>query len=434
MTTALRVGPGRPLRGEVRVPGDKSIGHRALLLGALADGTSQVRGFTGGADVEATLGAVEALGARVRRDGTRLEIDGAGLGLGRAEPVALDCANSGTTMRLTAGLVSAVPGEVTLDGDGSLRRRPMERVAAPLRQMGARIETHDGRPPLRVRGTHLTAIDYTLPVASAQVKSAVLLAGLRTAGETRVREPLATRDHTERMLAAMGGGVTRAPGMVTVRGGVPLAPLVLTLPADPSSAMFFAVAASLVPGAELVLRDVGVNPTRTGGLELLARMGATIERRDAHEEGGEPRADVVVRAGTLSGIVITPDEVPNAIDELPILAIAAALADGETRLSGAGELRVKESDRLAALEQLRAVGGDLDVTADGFVIRGSGGRPLRGGRIVAGGDHRIAMAFAVARLRSEQGVEIDDPDCARVSFPGFFEQLVALGAGVERPA
>jgi len=434
MTRALRVGAGRPLHGEVRVPGDKSIGHRALLLGALADGTSEVRGFTGGADVEATLGVVAALGARVRRDGTRLEIDGAGLELGRDRAVTLDCANSGTTMRLTAGLVSARPGDVTLDGDESLRRRPMERVAGPLRAMGARIDTVDGRPPLRVRGAALSAIDYTLPVASAQVKSAVLLAGLRTAGETRVREPLATRDHTERMLAAMGGGVTRAPGIVTVRGGVALSPLALTLPADPSSAMFFAVAASLVPGAELLLRDVGVNPTRTGGLALLARMGAHVERRAQHEEGGEPRADVLVRAGRLHGIVITPEEVPNAIDELPILAIAAALAEGETRLSGAGELRVKESDRLAALEQLRTVGGDVAITDDGFVIRGSGGRPLRGGRIAAGGDHRIAMAFAVAGLRSEQGIEIDDPECARVSFPGFFEQLAALGAGVEQVA
>jgi len=431
MTAALRVGPGRVLRGEVRVPGDKSIAHRALLLGALADGTSVVRGFTGGADVEATLGVVQALGAMARWKDATVEITGRGLELGRDAPVALDCANSGTTMRLTAGLVAARAGDVTLDGDASLRRRPMERVAAPLRAMGARIDTHEGRPPLRVRGGALEAIEYVLPVASAQVKSAVLLAGLRTAGETRIHEPLPTRDHTERMLAAMGGAVTRTAATVTVRGGVALRPLMLTLPADPSSAAFFAVAASLVPGAELVLRDVGLNPTRTGGLDLLERMGAHIERRTVQEEGGEPRADVVVRAGRLHGIVIAPHEVPGAIDELPVLAIAAALAEGETRLSGAAELRVKESDRLAALAQLRDVGGDVDITDDGFVIRGTGGRPLRGGRIAAGGDHRIAMAFAVAGLGSEGGIEIDDPDCARVSYPGFFEQLVALGAGVE---
>lgn len=434
MSAGMRVGPGRALRGEVRVPGDKSIAHRTLLLGALADGISRVDGFTGGADVEASLGVARALGAEVTWEGTRLAIGGAGLDLGRDEAVTLDCANSGTTMRLTAGLVSARPGDVTLDGDGSLRRRPMERVAEPLRTMGARIDTQDGKPPLRVRGGRLTAIDYVLPVASAQVKSAVLLAGLRTDGETRVREPLPSRDHTERMLAAMGAAIGRSGDVVTVRGGVTLKPLVLSLPADPSSAMFFAVAASLVPGAELVLRDVGTNPTRTGGLELLARMGAHVEYRNAHDEGGEPRADVVVRGGTLKGIVISPDEVPGAIDELPILAIAAALAEGETRLSGAEELRVKESDRIDAIAQLRDVGGDIDVTRDGFVIRGSGGRALRGGRIAARGDHRIAMAFAVAGLRSDAGVEIDDPECARVSFPGFFEQLAALGAGVERLA
>jgi 3-phosphoshikimate 1-carboxyvinyltransferase len=334
-------------------------------------------------------------------------------------------------MRLTAGLVSARPGDVTLDGDGSLRRRPMERVAAPLRLMGADIQTADGRPPLRVRGGRLQAIEYRLPVASAQVKSAVLLAGLRTEGETRVHEPLPTRDHTERMLAAMGGGVVRDGASVTVRGGIALTPLTLSLPADPSSSAFFAVAASLVDGAELVLRDVGTNPTRTGGFELLARMGAHVEQRNAYEEGGEPRADVVVRGGRLRGIVIAPDEVPGAIDELPVLAIAAAFAEGETRLSGAAELRVKESDRLAALAQLRDVGADVEITADGFVIRGSGGRPLRGGRIAAGGDHRIAMAFAIAGLRSDEGIEIDDPECARVSFPDFFDRLVALGAGVE---
>jgi 3-phosphoshikimate 1-carboxyvinyltransferase len=374
---------------------------------------------------------IQALGASARWHGDVVEIGGRGLDLGPGTPVALDCANSGTTMRLGAGLVAARPGDVTLDGDGSLRRRPMERVAAPLRLMGAHIDTHEGRPPLRVRGTTLRAIDYELPVASAQVKSAVLLAGLRTAGETRVREPLTTRDHTERMLAAMGGAVSRQATTVTVRGGVALRPLTLRLPADPSAAAFFAVAASLVDGAELVLRDVGTNPTRTGGLELLARMGAHVEWQEAREDGGEPRADVVVRGGRLRGIVIDPSDVPGAIDELPVLAVAAAFAAGETRLSGAAELRVKESDRLEALAQLGDVGADVRITDDGFVIHGTGGRPLRGGRVAAGGDHRIAMAFAVAGLQSERGIEIDDPECARVSFPGFFERLVELGAQVE---
>jgi 3-phosphoshikimate 1-carboxyvinyltransferase len=282
-----------------------------------------------------------------------------------------------------------------------------------------------------VSGGKLTAIDWTSPVASAQVKSAVLLAGLRAHGTTRVREPLPSRDHTERLLPAFGVAVEREPGAVAVRGGQPLRAISVELPGDPSSAAFFVVAGLLVEGSRVRLTGVGVNPTRIGFLTVLERMGARVERSAAREVGGEPRADLLVSAAALRGTTITPDEVPGLIDEVPALCVAAALADGETVLSGAGELRVKESDRLAALEQLTLVGADVRSTADGLVIRGSGGRPLAGGRIRSGGDHRIAMAFAIAGLVAGQGVVIDEPACAAVSFPGFFDALAGLGARVE---
>jgi 3-phosphoshikimate 1-carboxyvinyltransferase len=345
--TPVRVGiPDHPLRGDVTVPGDKSIGHRALLLGALADGTTVVRGFSRGADVLATLEAVRRLGATVEDDGHTLHVTGAGLELGADRQTAIDCANSGTTMRLGMGLVAGVGGGCTLDGDGSLRRRPMERVAEPLRAMGARVVTSDGRPPVRVEGGGLTAIDWTLPVASAQVKSAVLLAGLRARGTTHVREPLASRDHTERLLGHMGVAIRSAGGTVMLAGGQRLRAAEIPLPGDPSSAAFLAVAALVVPGSEVRVRDVGLNPTRTGALAILRRMGADIRLERARDEAGEPRGDLVVRATRLRGTTITPAEVPAAIDELPVLVVAAALASGETRLSGAAELRVKESDRL----------------------------------------------------------------------------------------
>jgi 3-phosphoshikimate 1-carboxyvinyltransferase len=430
--TPVRVGaPDRPLRGDVTVPGDKSIGHRALLLGALADGTTVVRGFSRGADVLATLEAVRRLGATVEDDGHTLHVTGAGLELGADRQTAIDCANSGTTMRLGMGLVAGVGGACTLDGDGSLRRRPMERVAEPLRAMGARIVTSDGRPPVRVEGGGLTAIEWTLPVASAQVKSAVLLAGLRARGTTRIGEPLASRDHTERLLAHMGVSIRSGGGTVVLAGGQRLRAAEIPLPGDPSSAAFLAVAALIVPGSEVRLRDVGLNPTRTGALAILRRMGADIRLERTRDEAGEPRGDLVVRATRLRGTAITPDEVPAAIDELPVLVVAAALASGETRLDGAAELRVKESDRLEALAQLGGLGVPITVHADGLVLQGLDGRPLAGGRVEAGGDHRIAMAFAVAGLCATGGVEIADPDCVGVSFPGFFAQLAALGARVE---
>jgi 3-phosphoshikimate 1-carboxyvinyltransferase len=422
---------GRPLTGKTTVPGDKSIAHRALLLGALAEGTSIVRGFPGGADVRATLGAIRALGAPAEWDGDTVRIEGRGLALGAGIDTAIDCANSGTTMRLATGLVAAVPGRRTLDGDASLRRRPMERVAVPLRAMGAHIETTAGRAPVVVDGASLRGAEWTMDVASAQVKSALLLAGLRANGATAVVEPLATRDHTERMLRHMGVAVTTEGTRVGVRGGQPLAPLDVTVPGDPSSAAFLAVAALLVPGSELSIDGVCWNPLRTGFLGILSRMGSDNWVVGGREAAGEPVGALFVKHDPLRGTTITPAEVPGAIDELPILAVAAAFAQGETRLTGAEELRVKESDRLAALEQLRPLGVDFETTRDGFVVRGNPDGRLAGGRITTHGDHRIAMAFAVAGLRSAEGVTIDDPACVDVSFPGFFERLAALGAAVD---
>ena len=430
--TPVRIGmPAGTLRGDTTVPGDKSITHRALLLGALADGMTEVRGFSGGADVHATLEAVRVLGAPATCEGEVVRVEGAGLELGAGRDVDLDCANSGTTMRLGMGVVAGVDAACTLDGDASLRRRPMERVAEPLRAMGAAVETTAGRAPVRIRGGALRGLDYTLPVASAQLKSAVLLAGLRAHGRTQVREPLPSRDHTERMLGHFGVHLARDGGRMVLVGGQRLRAAAVPVPGDPSSAAFLLVAALLVPGSEVRVRGVGLNPTRIGALEILRRMGANVLVEGAHDEAGEPRGDLVARASRLRGTRISAEEVPAAIDELPLLAIAAVFAEGETRITGAGELRVKESDRLAALEQLGPLGAPLRVTADGLLVRGLGGVPLRGGRVEARGDHRIAMAFAVAGLRAERGVEIDDPECVAVSFPGFFSSLTGLGATVE---
>ncbi len=430
--TGVRIRPSRGgLRGVVGVPGDKSIAHRAILLGALADGTTTVSGFPGGADTWSSIGAARALGARVAVDGTTIRIDGAGLALGPAAPATIDCGNSGTTMRLAAGLAAGGPGEVVLDGDASLRRRPMARVVEPLRRMGADIDAPDGRAPLRIRGGALAGIDWTSPVASAQVKSAVLLAGLRARGTTRVREPLRSRDHTERMLPAFGIAVARDGHTVGVTGGRPLLATTIPLPGDASSAAFFVVAALLVAGSALRLAEVGTNPTRTGFLAVLARMGGRVAVDGARDAGGEPRADLLVQAARLGATSIAAAEVPRMIDEIPALCIAAALADGDTVVAGAEELRVKESDRIAALEQLALLGVDVRTACDGLTIRGTAGRPLRGARIRTGGDHRIAMAFAVAGLLAPDGVEIDDPACADVSFPGFFDRLRDLGAVVE---
>jgi 3-phosphoshikimate 1-carboxyvinyltransferase len=432
---AIRVAaPAHGLTGEVTVPGDKSIAHRALLLGALAEGTTVVTGFPGGADVLSSLGAIRALGARAERAGDVVRIEGTAGRLGPAGSTAIDCGNSGTTMRLLSGLVAAGEGTTVLDGDASLRRRPMRRVAEPLIAMGARVETTDGHAPVTVHGAPLAAIEWRLPVASAQVKSAVLLAGLRARGTTRVEEPLASRDHTERLLPHFGVRVSQAGHAIALNGGQHLRAAEVPLPGDPSSAAFLVVAALLVPRSNVLVRDVCVNPTRTGFLGILRRMGAEIDVEGEVVAAGEPRAALHACAATLRGTHIGAAEVPAAIDELPVLCVAAALAEGDTMLTGAGELRVKESDRLEALEQLRLLGVSVTATADGLVVRGTQGRPLGGARVRAGGDHRIAMAFAIAGLASPEGVEIADPECVEVSFPGFFERLAACGARVDTVA
>jgi 3-phosphoshikimate 1-carboxyvinyltransferase len=429
-TVRVRPAPG-PLVGDLTVPGDKSIAHRALLLGAFAEGRQVVRGIPRGADVVASLRAIAVLGAAVDDRGDTVVIEGAGARFGTTTVDRVDCANSGTTMRLLAGMLAAGSRPIVLDGDASLRRRPMERIAAPLRAMGARVDTTNGCPPLRVEPAPLHGIEWTLPVASAQVKSAILLAALRAMGPTVVREPYPTRDHTERMLMAMGVHVECRNGGVTIHGGQALRARTLSVPGDPSSAAFFAVAAAIVPGSRLVVRDVGVNPTRDGFLRILRRMGAAIEIQSVREVDGEPLGDLVISAAPLRATDVAADEVPGAIDELPILAVAAACALGETRIVGAQELRVKESDRLDGLGQLAALGVEVEQLPDGLVVRGRPTGAWRGARVSARGDHRLAMAFAIAALRVPEGLEIEDAGAVDVSFPGFFDRLEALGVSVE---
>lgn len=424
--------PGRALGGELCVPGDKSVSHRAVMLGALADGTSRIEGFLEGEDTRATAAAFTAMGVKIEApsDGVRL-VHGVGLhGLSvPAQPI--DCGNAGTGMRLLTGLLAAQRFDSVLVGDASLSRRPMRRVIEPLTAMGARIESQgNGLPPLRIHGRKvLQGIDYSLPVASAQVKSALLLAGLYAQGETVVREPHPTRDYTERMLATLGWPIDFSPGIARLSGGYRLTAADIMVPADFSSAAFFLVAATLVPGSDLILRGVGINLRRTGLLQALGLMGANITVLDARNEGGEPVADLHVRHAPLTGIDVPQALVPDMIDEFPILFVAAAAAQGVTRVSGAAELRVKESDRIAVMATgLRALGVRIDETPDGAVIHG--GR-IGGGMIDSQGDHRIAMSFVIAAQRAASPVRIQD--CANVatSFPGFLSLADGLGLGVK---
>jgi cyclohexadieny/prephenate dehydrogenase / 3-phosphoshikimate 1-carboxyvinyltransferase len=411
---------GGPLQGELLVPGDKSISHRSIMLGSLAHGITEVSGFLEGEDSLATLAAFRAMGVRIdgpERGDVRIE----GVGMHGLQPPSapLYLGNSGTSMRLLAGLLCAQPFDVCLTGDSSLSRRPMARVADPLRLMGARIDTEDGgRPPLRLHaGAVLHGIDYRMPMASAQVKSSVLLAGLYASGTTRVIEPEPTRDHTERMLGGFGYEVRRNGATVALEGGGSLRATRVEVPADISSAAFFLVAASIAPGSELLLRNVGVNPTRTGVINILRAMGADIEMLDQRSSGGEPVADLLVRSARLRGIEIPRDQVPLAIDEFPVLLVAAACAEGATVLRGAEELRVKESDRIDAMARgFERLGVRHETFPDGIRIEGGA---IGAGSIDSRGDHRIAMAFAVASLRAEGPIEIHD--CANVatSFPGF---------------
>jgi 3-phosphoshikimate 1-carboxyvinyltransferase len=421
----------RPLRGEFTVPGDKSISHRAIMLSALAEGVSRIEGFLEGEDTRATARIFAQMGVRIEAPspGERV-VHGVGLRGLRAPEGVLDCGNSGTAMRLLCGVLAGQAFDSVLTGDESLSKRPMRRVTGPLAQMGAIIETAEGGvPPLRVRGYQaLHGIDYASPIASAQVKSAVLLAGLYAEGETAVTEPRPTRDYTERMLSALGWPITFEPGRARLTGGRALQAIDIVVPADFSSAAFFIVAASLVPGSELVLRDVGMNPRRTGLLHVLRAMGADIVEENRHEAGGEPVADLVVRHAELRGIEVPVEHVADMIDEFPALFVAAACAEGVSTIRGAGELRVKESDRIAVMATgLRALGIRIDETPDGAVIEGGA---LDGGAVESHGDHRCAMAFAVAGAVARGVITIRD--CANVatSFPGFVELANSCGLAV----
>lgn len=427
-------GPG-PLSGRCRVPADKAISHRAAILGALAEGTSRVRGFSPAGDCRQTVGALRGLGVRVELAEEEagpvlhptLLVRGKGWEGLRPPTGPLDCGRSATTMRLLAGVAAGLPFGCVLTGDRQLLRRPMDRVAEPLRRMGAGVALRPGGlPPVAVRGGSLRGIEYRLPVASAQVKSCVLLAGLRAAGTTAVVETVPTRDHTERLLEAMGAPVGRRPGWVSVSPG-PLDPIDLAVPGDVSSAAAILAGALLVPGSDVVVEEVGLNPLRTGFLRVLDRMGARVEVVST-SDGVEPVGTVRVRHEPLHGTLVEAAEVPSLIDELPLLAVLATRAEGVTEVRGAAELRVKESDRISGLVAgLRALGARVEELPDGFVVVGP--TPLRGGRCDARSDHRLAMAFAVAGLVAEGPVEVVGMEFVADSFPGFEATLRALSGG-----
>ncbi len=417
----------RPLRGEVRVPGDKSISHRALLFSAMARGRSVIENLSDGEDVRSTWRCLSDLGVGVISAAGRVSVEGPGWRGLRQPKGELDCGNSGTTMRMLMGVLAGNAVEARLTGDQSLRRRPMERVAEPLRRMGAAIETTSGTAPLRVRGAALSGIDYVSPVASAQVKSAVLLAGLLATGTTSVTEPALSRDHTERLLPLFGVVPRREGLKVTVAGGAPMDGARVVVPGDPSSAAFWAVAAAIVPESRLTIRGVGLNPTRTGFLDVLKAMGAAVRVTPAEGCGEEPVGDVTVEAAPLKAAVVEAREAPRLIDEAPILALAASQAEGESRFRGLSELRHKESDRLSGIARLlTALGGDAEVSGDDLIVRGRAA--LRGAQVDAQSDHRIAMTAMVAGLIAASPVRVTDADCARISYPGFAGQLESLRA------
>ena len=422
--------PGGRVSGSLRVPGDKSISHRSVMLAAIAQGSSHIEGFLCGEDSLNTMRSFQQMGVDIRRDGDKVTVAGAGLHGLRSPTGDLDLGNSGTAMRLLLGLLAGQAFDTCLVGDESLSSRPMSRVIDPLISMGAVIDSEPGgRAPLRIRGGHsLSAIDYSLPMASAQVKSCVLLAGLYADGTTIVREPAPTRDHSERMLRSFGVDVDTVNGAIRVQGGQTLHACDIDVPADISSAAFFMVAASIAEGSEIRLQHVGINPTRTGVIGILQLMGADIEIVDPREVGGEPVADIIVRSAPLRGIDIPLDLVPLAIDEFPVVFVAAACAEGTTRLRGAEELRVKESDRIQVMaDGLEILGVQARPTADGIVIEG--GRPGHG-RVDSHGDHRIAMALSVAALRAGGEVRIDNCANVNTSFPGFVDLARRAGMRV----
>jgi 3-phosphoshikimate 1-carboxyvinyltransferase len=427
----FHVTPGGSLKGEARVPGDKSISHRSIMLGSIAEGTTRVTGFLEAEDCISTMNAFRAMGVQIEgpEDG-EVVVHGVGLHGLKAPSAPLYLGNSGTSMRLLSGLLAGQNFETVLTGDSSLTRRPMKRVTGPLAQMGAEIETSEaGTAPLRIKGQgQLKGIHYDMPVASAQVKSCLLLAGLYAEGETSVIEPAPTRDHSERMLAGFGYPVSRNGNRIAVRSGGRLQAMDIDVPSDISSAAFFLVGASIAEGADVTLKHVGMNPTRTGVIDILRLMGASIEVLDPREVGGEPVADLRVRSAALKGIDIPEALVPLAIDEFPVLFVAAACAEGPTRLSGAEELRVKESDRIQVMaDGLNALGIDARPTPDGMVINPGF---MKGGRVHSHGDHRIAMAFSIAGLRANGPIRIEDCANVNTSFPTFVSLARALGLSI----
>jgi 3-phosphoshikimate 1-carboxyvinyltransferase len=436
-----RFDPTGPLRGDLQPPPDKSVSHRAALIGAMAEGPTRITGYLDSADTRATLRAVEAVGAAVREgeadDHGGLFVEVEGIGLRGPFPAQIDVGNAGTLLRLLPGwLAGQDGGEWLLDGDESIRRRPVDRIAEPLGLMGAEVEARDGRlPPLRIRGASLHGIDYAMPVASAQVKSCLLIAGLLAEGTTTVREPFWTRDHTERLLAAMGAEIRRDGERITIAPAERLEAGDVPVPGDFSSAAFFLVAALLVPGSEVSLREVGINRARIGLLSILSRMG--VEMGGAHEgeramtveeirePGPEPIARLTLRHTPLRGTEVTAEDVPSAIDELPLVGLLGCFAEGETVVSGAAELRAKESDRIAGIvDGLAALGAEIEGRPDGFAVRGTGGIP--GGTLDARGDHRLAMVGAVAGVASREGVEVRGFEAVEVSYPGFERDLRSL--------
>ena len=436
MTPAVTIPPApHGIQGEIHLPGDKSISHRAVLFAALATGESCIRGCSPGEDNLRTIRAVRSLGVDIAQQDTTVIVRSPGRDAFQPPSEAdatIDCGNSGTTMRLLAGILAGCSFPSRLDGDASLRRRPMRRVIDPLRLMGATIESEGEQhcAPLRITGQsgRLTGITYTSPVASAQVKSAILLAGLHASGRTTVREPERSRDHTERLLPAFGGRLAVQGRTVSVDGGAPLHARDVDVPGDLSSAAFLIAAALLLPRSELRIRQIGLNPTRTGIVDIFRAMGARIETHNARNVCGEPVGDLVVRSSALRGIAVDGDLIVRAIDELPMLAVMMAFARGTSVIRGAAELRVKESDRIRALAvALTALGVTVEELPDGLVISGQG--RVRGGTVHSQGDHRIAMALSVAGLGSDEGVVVREPECIAISFPGYY-RLVQEITGV----
>lgn len=428
--TDITIRPAASVKGEITVPGDKSISHRSIMLGAIANGTTSVRGFLRGGDNMATMGAFRSMGVGISDDGETVVIQGRGLH-GLIEPGdVIDCGNSGTTIRLITGLLAGQSFFSVVTGDQYLRKRPMKRVVEPLTRMGARIlgRKQSSLAPLAISGGALNAIGYESPVSSAQVKSAIMLAGLYADGETSVREPSLSRDHSERMFRLFGASLETFDCGVTVRGGVELQGQDITVPGDISSATFFMVAALITPGSELLIRNVGVNPTRTGAIDILQAMGGDIRLLDQRELSGEPVADILVRTSRLKGCAIAGSVVPRAIDEFPAICVAAACAEGTTTVREAKELRVKETDRISAMAtNLRKLGVTVEECDDGMDVTGI--ERLAGGSVDSFGDHRIAMSLAVAALVSTDGITITDTGCIATSFPSFFPLLEKVTRG-----